>query len=76
MITIEPGIYIPEEGIGVRIEDNYWITKDGAMCLSDNLPKTAEEVEYIMQQALSGESDEDADDQDADEEDEFEDDFH
>ncbi len=74
VITIEPGIYIPQEAIGIRIEDNYWITKDSAVCLSENLPKTVEEVEYVMQQALSGESEED--EIDDEEEDEFEDDVH
>jgi len=68
VITIEPGIYIPEEGIGIRIEDNYWITKDGAVCLSENLPKEVEDIEGIVQQALSDE------DNDSDEEDEWEDD--
>ena len=35
VITIEPGIYIPEEKFGVRIEDNYWIVEGGAVCLSE-----------------------------------------
>jgi Xaa-Pro aminopeptidase len=55
VITIEPGIYVPQEGIGIRIEDNYWIAKDGAICLSEDMPKTAEEIEAVMQQALSDE---------------------
>lgn len=38
VITIEPGIYIPEEGIGVRIEDDILITKKGASNLSAKLP--------------------------------------
>src|SRR5690606_30159244 len=37
VITVEPGIYIPEEGIGVRIEDDTLITKDGAENLSSSL---------------------------------------
>jgi Xaa-Pro aminopeptidase len=70
VITIEPGIYIPEEGIGIRIEDNYWITKDGVMCLSENLPKDAQDIEAFMQQMQS----EDADDEDElDEEEEYDD---
>lgn len=68
VITIEPGIYIAEENIGIRIEDNYWITKEGAVCLSENLPKDADDIEKYMQQVLSGQSD------DSDEDDEWEDD--
>lgn len=52
VITIEPGIYIPEEGIGIRIEDNYWVVKDGVECLSENLPKSAEEIELMVQQSF------------------------
>lgn len=63
VITIEPGIYIPAESIGIRIEDNYWITKDGALCLSENLPKEADEIEAIVQQALRGESDDEDEDE-------------
>ncbi len=50
VFTIEPGIYIPEENIGVRIEDNYWIVKSDAICLSESLPKTTEAIESFMQQ--------------------------
>lgn len=48
VITIEPGLYIPEENIGVRIEDDYVIVQDGAACLSHELPKQADEVEAWM----------------------------
>jgi len=48
VITIEPGLYIPEEEIGVRIEDNYWITKDKAVCLSEVLPKEIEDIEQFV----------------------------
>ncbi len=48
VITIEPGIYIPEEKIGIRIEDNYWIVKDGNICLSEDLPRYADEVEKMV----------------------------
>lgn len=50
MITIEPGIYIPSERIGVRIEDNYWIVKDGVICLSEELPKSVAEIERMVQE--------------------------
>lgn len=39
VMTVEPGIYIPEEGIGVRIEDDLLITQDGSRNLSKQLPK-------------------------------------
>lgn len=48
VITIEPGIYIPEEKMGIRIEDNYWITKEGAICLSQDLPKDPSVIEEMM----------------------------
>jgi Xaa-Pro aminopeptidase len=56
VITIEPGIYIPENancdkkwwGIAVRIEDDYLLTKDGYEHLSASAPRTAEEIESIM----------------------------
>ncbi|MFA6527880.1 MAG: M24 family metallopeptidase, partial [Candidatus Babeliales bacterium] len=47
-ITIEPGIYIPEENIGIRIEDDYIIVQDGAACLSHEVPKQADEIEMLM----------------------------
>ncbi|MGN6540200.1 MAG: M24 family metallopeptidase, partial [Ginsengibacter sp.] len=48
VFTIEPGIYIEEEHMGVRIEDNYWITKNGNKDLMSNIPKTVEEIESLM----------------------------
>ncbi|MGD0694732.1 MAG: aminopeptidase P N-terminal domain-containing protein [Terriglobia bacterium] len=48
VITDEPGIYIPEEKIGVRIEDDILITQDGAELLSRRLPRTVDEIEKIM----------------------------
>lgn len=50
VITIEPGIYIPEEGIGVRIEDDYWIVEDGVVCLSEDLPKEPREIEAMVRE--------------------------
>jgi Xaa-Pro aminopeptidase len=37
VITIEPGLYLREEGIGIRLEDDYLITENGAVCLSDDV---------------------------------------
>jgi len=48
VITIEPGVYIAAEGLGVRIEDDYVVVDDGCVCLSDNLPKQPEEIEALM----------------------------
>jgi Xaa-Pro aminopeptidase len=51
VITIEPGIYIPEKNIGIRIEDNYWVMDDAeAVCLSEEIPKSVEDIENMMQQ--------------------------
>jgi Xaa-Pro aminopeptidase len=69
VITIEPGIYIPQENIGIRIEDNYWIAKDEAVCLSENLPKKVEEIEGFMQDLGKQESNSDEDDHWEDDED-------
>ena len=48
VITIEPGIYIPEENIGVRIEDDVLITPNGYKLLTERLPRSADAIEQIM----------------------------
>ncbi len=48
VFTIEPGIYIEEEQMGIRIENNYWITKNGNKDLMKNIPITVEEIEALM----------------------------
>jgi Xaa-Pro aminopeptidase len=48
VITLEPGIYIPEEKIGVRIEDDVLITPDGNEMLTRRLPRESEEIEKLM----------------------------
>ncbi|OYZ01207.1 MAG: X-Pro aminopeptidase [Sphingobacteriia bacterium 28-36-52] len=48
LFTIEPGIYIEEEQMGVRIENNFWITKNGNTDLMKNIPITVEEIESYM----------------------------
>jgi Xaa-Pro aminopeptidase len=51
VITIEPGIYIPEENLGVRIEDDLLITETGYKLLSARLPRTVAEIEKFMAEA-------------------------
>ncbi len=48
VMTIEPGLYIPEWNMGIRIEDNILITKDGPVNLSQKLPRTANDIENIV----------------------------
>ena len=48
MFTIEPGIYIEQEQMGIRIENNVWITKTGNKDLMKNIPITADEIEALM----------------------------
>jgi Xaa-Pro aminopeptidase len=50
VFTVEPGIYIKEEAMGVRIENNVWITKTGNQDLFKNIPIKAEEIEALMRQ--------------------------
>ena len=48
VITLEPGIYIPEKKLGIRIEDVVVVTKDGARVLSDRLPRDPDAIEKLM----------------------------
>ena len=48
ILTCEPGIYIPEEGLGIRIENNILITKNGNIDLMADIPVEVEELEDIM----------------------------
>jgi Xaa-Pro aminopeptidase len=48
VFTVEPGIYIEEEKMGVRIENNLWITKNGNKDLMKNIPITVEDIEALM----------------------------
>ena len=48
VLTVEPGIYIPEEGFGVRLENDIVVTADGPIDLMANTPVEAEEIEDLM----------------------------
>ncbi len=48
VFTVEPGIYIPEEGLGIRLENNLMITTTGQMDLMKNIPIETDEIEELM----------------------------
>lgn len=48
VVTVEPGIYIPEENLGVRIEDDILITDTGFKFLSERLPRDPDQIEKLM----------------------------
>jgi Xaa-Pro aminopeptidase len=48
VLTVEPGIYIEKEQMGIRIENDIWIRADGNVDLMEKVPITAEEIEGMM----------------------------
>jgi len=48
VFTVEPGIYLPDEGFGIRLEDDIQITRNGPINLMSKIPIEAEEIEQIM----------------------------
>ena len=48
LISVEPGLYIPEENIGIRIEDEVLVTAEGAQVLTAGLPREAAEIERAL----------------------------
>ena len=62
VLTVEPGIYISPDntkvakkwrGIGIRIEDDVLVTKDGCEVLTRDVPKTVKEIEALMREAAA-----------------------
>ncbi len=51
VITVEPGLYVEDEAIGIRIENDILITENGCEDLSANIPVTVEQIEAIMAKA-------------------------
>ena len=48
VFTCEPGIYIPEENLGIRLEDDILITNNGPVNLMANIPIEADDIEKMM----------------------------
>lgn len=48
VLTIEPGIYIPEEGFGVRLENDIMVTDNETIDLMADIPIEADEIEALM----------------------------
>ena len=51
ILTVEPGIYIPEEGIGIRLENNILVTAQGPEDLSAHIPVLPDDIESLMKQS-------------------------
>lgn len=52
VFTCEPGIYIPEENIGIRLENDILITENGNIDLMENIPIEVEEIEFLLSENL------------------------
>ena len=48
VLTVEPGIYLPDEGFGVRLEDDIVVTEEGPINLMEKIPIETDEIESIM----------------------------
>jgi Xaa-Pro aminopeptidase len=53
VFTIEPGIYLPDENLGVRIEDDYVVTESGLVKISRDIPSAADQIEKLMARKTS-----------------------
>ncbi len=54
VFTVEPGIYIPEEGFGIRLENNVWVTDGDPIDLMADIPLEADEIESLMNATVRG----------------------
>jgi Xaa-Pro aminopeptidase len=54
VLTVEPGIYIPDEQLGVRIEDDVLVTATGHDLLSSKAPRSPDEIEKTMKSGKKG----------------------
>ena len=50
VLTVEPGIYLPEEGFGIRLEDDILIAENENINLTEDIPIEVEEIEALMNQ--------------------------
>jgi len=48
VLTVEPGLYLPEEGIGIRLENDILVTEDGPLDLMADIPVAADDIEALM----------------------------
>ena len=48
VIAVEPGVYIPDKNLGIRIEDTVLVTEEGCEILTRDVPKEIEEIEKLM----------------------------
>jgi Xaa-Pro aminopeptidase len=53
MFTVEPGVYLPDEGIGVRLEDIVVITESGFDLVSSSVPRDIDEIESMRAEAFA-----------------------
>ncbi|MEZ5431620.1 MAG: M24 family metallopeptidase [Verrucomicrobiales bacterium] len=52
VVTVEPGIYLREEGFGIRLETNIVVRSSGNIDLMENVPIAADEIEALMAQKM------------------------
>jgi Xaa-Pro aminopeptidase len=53
VFAVEPGLYFPDENMGIRLEDDVLVTENGPVILSTDIPRTVEDIEALMTQTLT-----------------------